>query len=311
MADRKTILLTGAAGFIGRHILKEAARQGSQDRWILTDLSVPNSWWGLPEFTKFVEGNLCEAPHVQSIMDTWSPDVIIHMAGWIGRASTPENREALLRANLMSTFYILDAIKAKGMAAPVFLLPSTGLIYGDKKGPFKEDFQLAPLDDYSLSKLLAEQTLQTFANHGVVRSCVIRPAVVYGEGQKSSMFIPSLVSALLNGQRFSMTAGEQKRDMLFVSDLARAILLLVRDEVEGVFNVGTGKGLPMKDVGELAGEVFGKPELLGFGEIPYRNNEVWDYALDPKHLMETTGWKPEIELASGIRRTIEWESKAF
>jgi nucleoside-diphosphate-sugar epimerase len=311
MMQRKTILLTGAAGFIGRHILKEAAAQGSRDRWILTDLAVPGNWWGLPVHTRFLGGNLCEAPVVEKIFETWAPDVVIHMAGWIGRASTPENREALLRANLMSTFYLLDAIKARNRTPPLFMLPSTGLIYGDQKGPFQESFELAPLDDYSLSKLLAEQTLRTFSTHKVVRSCVIRPAVIYGEGQRSDMFIPSLVKALLEGRRFPMTAGEQKRDMLFVSDLARAILLLAGLEIEGVFNVGTGVGMPMKTVAEIASRVFDSEGSVGLGEIPYRPNEVWDYALDPSRLMESTGWAPQVDLEEGVRRTIEWEAAAL
>jgi UDP-glucose 4-epimerase len=308
---QKTILLTGAAGFIGRNILKEAAKQGNTDRWILTDLAVPDCWWGLPVHTRFVGGNLCEAPVVEKIFEGWAPDVVIHMAGWIGRASTPENREALLRANLMSTFYLLDAIKAKGRTPPLFMLPSTGLIYGNQKGPFREEFDLAPLDDYSLSKLLAEQTLRTFSSHKVVRSCVIRPAVIYGEGQKSDMFIPSLVRSLLEGKRFSMTGGDQKRDMLFVGDLARAILLLVRGEVEGVFNVGTGVGLPMKAVAEIASKVFDSESLLGIGEIPYRQNEVWDYALDPSRLTAATGWTPEVDLDEGVRQTIRWEAESL
>jgi nucleoside-diphosphate-sugar epimerase len=107
-----------------------------------------------------------------------------------------------------------------------------------------------------------------------------------------------------------MTAGEQKRDMLYVSDLAHAILLLADKETEGIFNIGTGKGLPMKEVGEIAGRLFGTPELVGLGEIPYRTQEVWDYALDPACLKAATGWEPQVTLEEGISKTIEWENNA-
>lgn len=310
MKPQRTILMTGAAGFIGRHILMEAARQGNTDRWILTDLKGPDSWWGLPVYTKFIAGDLCNATVVQSLFPTGAPDIVIHLAGWIGKASSPENREALLRSNLLSTFFLLDAIKAMGGKTPLFMLPSTGLIYGDQQGPFKEDFSLAPPDDYSLSKLLAEQTLTTYARNGNVRSCIVRPAVIYGSGQKSEMFIPSLVKTLREGKRFAMTAGEQKRDMLYVGDLARAMLLLYDKELEGIYNIGTGHGLPMKEVGETAGQLFGAPDLVGLGDIPYRSQEVWDYRLDPSRLKVATGWEPEVGLEEGIRKTIEWENNA-
>jgi len=310
MAQR-TILMTGAAGFIGRHILMEAARQGSTDRWILTDLHMPDNWWGLPIYTKFVAGDLCGPQVIPTLMTHGKPDIVIHLAGWIGKATSPENREALLRSNLLSTFFVLDALKAMGgEKKPLVMLPSTGLIYGDQPGPFHEDLSLAPPDDYSLSKLLAEQTLTTYARNGFIRSLIVRPAVIYGSGQKSEMFIPSLVKSLREGKRFPMTAGEQKRDMLYVGDLARAILLLTSKEIEGVFNIGTGKGMPMKEVGEIAGRLFGAPELVGLGEIPYRSQEVWDYALDPARLKAVTGWEPQVSLEEGISKTIEWENNA-
>lgn len=307
----RIVIMTGAAGFIGRHILMEAARQGNQDRWILTDREVPPTWWGLPVHTRFVPGDICSRDVLDALFTHGSPDAVVHLAGWLGKATTQENREVLLRSNLLSTFHLLDAIKAKADAKPLFVLPSTGLIYGDQTGPFREEFALAPPDDYSLTKLLAEETLHTFARNGAIRSCIVRPAVVYGSGQRSEMFVSSLIQTLRRGSRFSMTKGEQKRDLVNVDDVARAILLLLERELEGVFNIGTGKGLPMRVVGELAGRLFGTPDLVGIGDLPYRNQEVWDYALDPSRLMEGTGWSPQVDLEDGIRQAIEWESKAL
>lgn len=307
----KTILLTGAAGFIGRHVLMEAARQGNEDRWLLTDMAAPSSWWGLPVYTRFLAGDLCDVAVLERIFANDIPDVVIHLAGWIGKANTPQNRELLLRSNLMSTFFVLDRIKLMAPARPFFLIPSTGLIYGDRLGPFREELPAAPPDDYSLSKLLAEQTLTTFAKSGVVRCCIIRPAVVYGAGQKGFMFVPSMMSSFLSDKRFAMTAGDQKRDMLYVDDLARAILALVGSETDGVFNVGTGSGTPMKEVGELAAKLLDCPQLLGIGDVPYREREVWDYALDASRLKASVGWEPQVGLEEGLRKTIAWERNAL
>lgn len=307
MEGMRTILLTGAGGFIGRHILRNAALQASEDRWILTDLRTPDAWWGLPSEMEFHAGDLADRDFCRHLASKGEITRVIHLAGWLGKGSSDGNRDALLSANLHSTVHLLDALQE---TVPHFLLPSTGLIYGNQPGPFHEALEVAPQDDYAWSKQLAEETLRTYARGGKSRACIVRPAVIYGAGQKGEMFIPSLVRTLREGKRFAMTAGEQKRDMLYVSDLAHAILLLADKETEGIFNIGTGKGLPMKEVGKIAGRLFGTPELVGLGEIPYRTQEVWDYALDPACLKAATGWEPQVTLEEGISKTIEWENNA-
>lgn len=308
MGAERRILLTGAGGFIGRHVLREAVARDSTDRWILTDFREPDRWWGLPTKTEFVEGDLADRSFCAELFRGPQVTHVVHLAGWLGKGDSNENRQMLLRANLHSTLHLLDA--ARSGPPPHFLLPSTGLVYGDRPGPFREDMALAPQDDYALSKHLAEQALLGYARRNLAKACIVRPAVVYGPGQKGDMFVPGLVGALLAGRRFAMTAGEQKRDLLHVQDLARAVLGLLEAGVEGVFNAGSGVGVQMRTVGEIAGRLCGRPDLVGIGDLPYRPGEVWDYALDPSLLGDRTGWTPRIDLEEGIRRTIEWEKQA-
>jgi nucleoside-diphosphate-sugar epimerase len=306
MSDGRVILLTGAGGFIGRHILREAA--GSDDRWILTDLREPDAWWGLPASTEFVTGDLADRGFCQDLFRRGAVTNIVHLAGWLGKGSSDANRDLLLRANLQSTLNLLDA--SRSGSAPHFLLPSTGLVYGDQKGPFRETMTVAPQDDYSISKHLAEQTLFAYARQKLATACVVRPAVIYGPGQRGDMFIPSLVKALMAGERFPMTAGEQNRDMLCVEDLARAVLGLVESRSEGVYNAGTGEGVPIREIALLAGELLGRPDLLGLGDLPYREREAWDYALDPSALKSKIAWQPRTGLREGLQKTIQWEKTA-
>jgi nucleoside-diphosphate-sugar epimerase len=307
MGGERRILLTGAGGFIGRHVLREAASGGSADLWILTDFRQPERWWGLPGRTEFVAGDLAGSAFCAELFRRAEITHVVHLAGWLGKGDSKENRDMLIRANLLSTLHLLDA--ARSVPPPHFLLPSTGLIYGDQPGPFREDLPVAPQDDYAISKHLAEQALVAHARQKLSKACIVRPAVVYGSGQQGDMFVPSLVRSLAAGRRFAMTPGGQKRDMIHVQDLARAVLLLLEAGSEGVFNAGTGVGTEMKAVGEIAGRIFGRPDLIGIGDLPYRTREVWDYALDPSRLGTETGWVPRIDLEEGIRRTIEWEKQ--
>lgn len=299
------ILLTGAAGFVGRALLAEA---GTEHEWTALDLGFPGNWSPGPEVTESVVSDLSDPDSLRSIVERARPDAVVHLAGWTGKGGTKENRAKLLAANLVSTWNLLDAIASFGTTGSVqFLLASSALVYGDQPGPFRESFETRPPDEYALTKWLAEEAVRASARSGAVLPTVVRPAVIYGPGQSGAMFVPSLAKALAKGEFFPMTAGGQKRDLIHVRDVGRAILALVRVRADGVFNVGTGTGIPMLEIGRKMAEMAGRPDLLRVGEIPYRENEVWDYAVDATKLTEATGWAPQTVLAQGLKETLEKE----
>lgn len=304
MDGTRTVLLTGAGGFIGRHLMREAAHQGNMDRWILTDLRKPNVWWGLPRFTEFSAGDLSDRAFCRSLFEENEITHVIHLAGWLGKECSDKNRDALISANLHSTVHLLDAI-CKG-SSPHFLLPSTGLIYGIQDGIFHEGLQVKPQDDYAWSKHLAEETLRYYERNSKVCACIVRPSVIYGFGQAGEMFIPSLVNSLGQGKRFAMTLGEQKRDFLNVEDLARVLLSLSARDIVGTFNAGSGNSILLKDIARIVGDLMDCTNLLGIGDIPYRDREIWNYELDSMRIKEKIDWEPRIDIRDGIKKIIEW-----
>jgi nucleoside-diphosphate-sugar epimerase len=299
------ILLTGAAGFVGRALLAEA---GVEHEWTAMDLGFPESWHPVPSVTESVVSDLSDPVSLRAVVERTRPDAVVHLAGWTGKGGSKENRAKLLAANLVSTWNLLDAIVSGGEDRPVqFLLASSALVYGDQPGPFRETFETRPPDEYALTKWLAEEVVRASARSGSVLPTVIRPAVIYGPGQNGAMFVPSLARALAKGEPFPMTAGAQKRDLVHVGDVARAILALLRVRAQGVFNVGTGTGIPMLEIGRKMAEMSGRPDLLRVGSIPYRDKEVWDYAVDATRLEAATGWKPRTSLDEGLEETLKKE----
>ena len=295
------ILLTGAAGFVGRALLAES---GEEHEWTALDLGFPENWNPGLNVTESVASDLSDPVSLRVILGRARPDAVLHLAGWTGKGGAKENRLKLLGANLASTWNLVDAIVSSGMPKPQFLLASSALVYGNQPGPFRESFETMPSDEYALTKWLAEEVVRAGARSGAVIPTVIRPAVIYGPGQGGAMFVPSLARALAKGDPFPMTAGAQKRDLVHVRDVSRAILGLVRVRAEGVFNVGTGLGIPMLDIGRKMAELAGRADLLRVGEIPYRENEVWEYAVDSTRLAETTGWTPLVSLEEGLEETL-------
>ena len=298
-------LLTGAAGFVGRALLAEAP---PEHEWVAVDLGFPPGWNPGVVVTESVVSDLSDPGELRSLVERVQPDAVVHLAGWTGKGGTAQNRSKLLAANLVSTWNLVDAILCAGLKHPVqFLLASSALVYGNQPGPFQESFEARPLDEYAITKWLAEEVLRVGAKGGGVLPTVIRPAVIYGPGQTGSMFVPALARALAKGEPFPMTQGEQKRDLIHVRDVARAIQALLRVRAEGVFNVGTGMGIPLLEIGRNMVELAGRGKLLGVGEIPYRENEVWDYAVDASKLCQLVDWRPRIRLADGLKETLEKE----
>lgn len=303
------ILLTGAAGFVGRNLLSDIGAEIHE--WFGLDRSLPEGFARRHALTESVACDLADPVAVREVVDRIRPDAVVHLAGWTGKGDSMANRANLVQANLVSTWNLLDALEAAGVAGghPArFVLASSALVYGDQPGPFREDLPTLPPDAYALTKWLAEEAVRAFVRKGAVTSTILRPAVIYGPGQGGSMFVPSLVAALARGERFPMTAGAQKRDLVHVRDVAGAILAVLRAQADGVFNVGAGVGVPMAEIGRNLADLAGRPDLLGVGELPYRDHEVWEYAVDAAALRQATGWTPEVALHDGLKETLETET---
>ena len=303
----RTILLTGASGFIGRNLLDVARRSGSKDRWICVDRAhAPcRPSCSLPGGCEFRQVDLLEPGAVAGLLASVAPDAVVHFAGATGKSKDAANRALLLDVNVATTWNLAGSLPKP----TYFMIPSTGMIYGNQPGPYVETMEPEPTDEYSLSKLLAEKALLSYAHLGRLRACILRPSVIYGPGQAGEMFVPTLCEAIRNRTRLSMTLGEQTRDFLHVRDFCEATLRLLAKEIEGTFNVGQGESVSMRETATAAMERFGDPELLGLGDVPYREREIWKYEMDTGHLREAAGWRPRIPLMDGLKEIIETKEK--
>lgn len=302
----RSILLTGAFGFLGRRVLRRAAEVGSDDAWIAACPRELPTRGPVPSRFSVVTVDLDDFAGIEALVLKAKPDVVLHLAAALTPADTPQNRERLFRVNVAGTANLVHVVSRRrwlGQAPAHVVFLSTGLVYGDVPAPYRETMPAAPRDVYGMSKFLGEQTLQAHAQAGTLDGCVLRAPILYGPGQSGAMFVPSLIAALARKERFPMTGGEQTRDFVFVDDMVEALHLAIEARLSGIYNVGTGKGVPIREVGELIARLMGAPELLGIGDIRYRAQEAWTYALDASRLRDK-GWKPSISLEEGIRRTI-------
>jgi UDP-glucose 4-epimerase len=300
-----TILVTGASGFVGKNIVNRLSHDPSL-RIVAVDVGdmlVAAKGTNISSVT-YVEGNLSSKDFNASLRESFHFDCIIHLAAVLSQAEDMNTYFAVMDSNIYTTFLLLETARAHGAR---FLFPSTALVYGNKKAPFTEDMSPNPEVFYALSKHMSEELIRFYATKYGLRYMIFRIGILYGPWQTEGMFIPSIVTKLLRNEEFAMTAGEQVRDFVHIDDFVAALMkALVAENVNGVFNVGTGCAPAMKEVAQTVERLTGATGKARLGALPYRENEVWEYRLDISKIRAELGWEPAVSLEEGLRKTIDY-----
>lgn len=291
------VLVTGATGFVGSYVCKALTGLGARVVRVSQRVQGPDTH----------ALDIADRSAVTRLVATCHPQFVVHLAAWKSRTRELDALQPSYLVNTLGTLNLAEACCDAGMVAR-FVHVGTCEEYGLSPAPFDESAREQPVTAYGASKLAATQLLQLLAkNHGFP-AVILRPTLVYGPGQPADMFLPALAAALLSGQEFPMTAGEQTRDYLYVEDLVTAIVkaLLAEVPVGAVINVGSGVPRLLKDVAELVANQIGKSAvpLLRFGALEYRSGEMFDYRASLQRASQWLSWQAQMPLESGIAHTV-------
>lgn len=295
MSATSRVLITGAAGFVGRALARVLTRRGwsvcGVDRAPLTPEADRSQG---AEFAQFARVDLLDDEALVALPFEPRFHAVVHLAALLpGQAP----RADLFAVNVGGTSAVLQRFVHTGGH---FVLFSTGLVYGGQPGPFRETMPCWPADAYAQSKLAAEVLARAHAEAQRVRLSVLRPSVLYGPGAPAGMLIVSLLESLRRATPFDMTLGEQQRDFLHVDDAARAVAAVLERRAEGTYNLASGVSVTIRQAAELGAALAGRPELLRPGALSYRASEVFDYRMDASALVRAVGWQPETTLSAGL-----------
>lgn len=271
------VLVTGASGFIGRHLVPRLAAEGHvtiEVHRASGDVSEPATWKGFP-----------------------AADVVVHLAA---RSFVPDSWEApgvFLRTNLSGTVEALEYCRAHG-ARLVF--PSSYL-YGDAvRQPISESSALVAKNPYALSKKLAEEACQFFAGQFGVGVTILRPFNIYGPGQSETFLVPTIINQLTNRHEVRVRDLDPRRDYVYVLDVVDAIVRAVAHERGcGVLNIGSGTSHSVADLIRTIQEVWGT-DLPVRSDGVRRKGEVMDTVADVSRAEALLGWKPRFTLRQGL-----------
>lgn len=305
MLRNSHILITGANGFVGQHLSERLLAEGARVSQVVRSV-FPG---GGHETGVQHALDLTDCVKVADVFSLLQPDYVIHLAGSKNRGSDSTQFRYIYDTNLLMSLNVIDACCGlKNFKRLVFL--GTCEEYGKVSTPYDETQRELPTGAYGLSKLAVTQILSGLFHSCRLPSVVLRPTVIYGPGQGVEMFFSALVQSLLAGENFLMTAGEQRRDFIYINDVVDAIVQAVSadERVNGtVINVGSGISYRVKEIAVLVANLINPDasSLIKLGAIQYRPNEIMDYSVVINRARKLLDWSPTTSLEDGVQQTIK------
>jgi nucleoside-diphosphate-sugar epimerase len=290
------LCVTGARGFIGRHVVAQAVRAGHE-------VSAPvrfGSSSGEIEGVHVLELDFDDESQVTSAFERMAPDALIHLA-WYAKPN-----DYLAASDNVDSLTTTLAFAKAGLIAGCRNMVGVGtcLEYANLPAPRTEGDTLDPQSLYARCKRAAHLVLAELFERRGARLAWARLFHMHGPGEHPARLIQAVAVALREGRPFSLSPGEQVRDHLDVRDVASALLHLATTDIPGPVNVCSGQPVTLRTVMETVGRVLGRPELLRFGERPYFQGEVMNLAGVPARLF-STGWRPaHADLEQSIRDSV-------
>lgn len=301
--DIQRAIVTGGAGFIGSHIVDALRAQGA-DVLVIDNLSSGKAD-NVPEGVRLETADVRDA-EIPAIVKNFGPDVVFHLAAQMDVRRSVEDPLFDNQVNVYGTVNVLGASLDAG--ARGFVFASTGgAIYGEvDQIPTPETVPAHPIAPYGISKLCAERYVD-YCNDNGLPGTVCRFANVYGPRQDphgEAGVVAIFGSRLLAGEPCTIFGdGEQVRDYVHVSDVARACLAAV-NAPGGVFNIGTGVGTSVNRLYQILADAAGVSTPPKYAEA--RKGELQTSIVDPSLAAEKLGWKAEVTVEDGLRDYIEY-----
>lgn len=308
----KTILVTGADGFIGSHLVERLVDEGARVRALVLYNSF-NSWGWLDDSKcrdqiEIVAGDVRDPHFCRSLLK--GVDVVFHLAALIAIPYSYRAPDSYIDTNVRGTTNICQSALDNGVGRVVHT--STSEVYGTARYvPIDEAHPLQPQSPYSASKIGADSLALSFFHAFGLPVTIARPFNTYGPRQSARAVIPTIISQLASGMK-EIHLGDitPTRDFNYVEDTCRGMMALAASErtVGEVVNIGSNTEVSIGETFELIRELMGSDARLVTNEDRIRpaGSEVFRLWCDNRKIRDLTGFQSQVSLREGLGRTIRW-----
>jgi UDP-glucose 4-epimerase len=292
----KRVLVTGGAGFIGARVVHRLVEQGREVAVLLRPTSDARRLADVIGRCTVLRGDLSQLEALRAPMQAFAPEGVLHLA-WEGVKGADRNHPMQL-ANVPNSIELFRLTGEIGRANFVGL--GSQAEYGQLSGRIDERAPTRPTTTYGAAKLATGCVLERAAAAAGRRFAWLRLFSSYGPGDDPSWLIPYLIRTLMAGERPRLTKAEQIWDYIHVDDVADGIVAALVAGATGFFNLGSGQGRPLRDIVTLIRDMVDPSLPLGFGEVPYRPDQVMHLEADVSALASAASWHPRITLEDGL-----------
>lgn len=281
----KKVLVTGHEGFVGRNLIQEL-NTDNVDIITLTDS----------------DGKKIDVRDWQKIQKIEKPDIIYHLAALTYIPSAYKNPRKTYEVNVLGTLNLLELARISNVQKFIY---TSSYVYGVPKYlPIDELHPLNPNNPYSRSKIQAEMLIKSYYHDFGIKSIILRPFNIYGEGQRDDFLIPTIVNQLRK-RKIKLKDPNPRRDFVHVFDVINALIKAGTCEYDfETFNVGYGKSFSVKEIVNMIIGIYGESVEVNFGE-GRRRNEINDTIANIAKIQNKLQWEPTIGLQTGLYNLIK------
>jgi UDP-glucose 4-epimerase len=299
------IVVTGGAGFIGSHVTDLYVSRGHDV--IVVDNLVTGKRENLNPKARFVEQDIRD-PKTAELIRREKPDVINHHAAQMDVRKSVADPVFDAQTNILGTIELLTAARDAGVKKFLFV-SSGGAVYGEQETfPAPETHPTWPVSPYGISKRSGELYAYFFWTEYKLPFVAFRYANVYGPRQDphgEAGVVAIFSGKMLRGDPVTINGdGKQTRDYVFVGDVARMSALALESDATGPVNIGTGIETDVNELAKLIKKAAGSSSDMQHG--PAKSGEQKRSVVDVRRAAEVFKWRPEVPLADGLARTVEF-----
>ena len=311
----KTVLVTGADGFIGSHLTEMLVAKG----YNVKALSQYNSfnYWGWLEDVKckdqieVITGDVRDPHFCKHI--TKNVDIIFHLAALIAIPYSYLAPESYVDTNIKGTLNICQAALENGVGRVIHT--STSEVYGTAQYvPIDENHPLQAQSPYSATKIAADAMAMSFYNSFDLPVTIVRPFNTYGPRQSARAVIPTIITQIATGKKeIKLGDVSPTRDFNYVEDTCRGFIMLAESNatIGETINIGSNTEISVGDTLQLIKELMSSDVTFNHDEQRQRpeKSEVFRLWCDNTKAEKLTGFKPQVDIEQGLQKTINWITK--